>query len=102
MNFQTNPSTNLTFLLPGEPDVQLLVDIDLSILGQPETKFDEYERQVREEYEWVPEDQFVVGRSAMLKSFLDRPNIFATQFFSNKYEKQARANIARSLASLRA
>ncbi len=88
--------------VPTDPDVQLLVDIDLSILGQTEARFDEYERQVRKEYEWVPEDQFVAGRSAILKSFIDRPNIYSTQFFRNKYEAQARANIVRSLARLRA
>ena len=87
---------------PTDPDIQLLVDIDLSILGQPEDKFDEYERQVRKEYEWVSQDAFVIGRSAILRSFLDRPAIYSTQFFRNKYEAQARANIARSLARLRA
>jgi len=87
---------------PTDPDVQLLVDIDLSILGQTEARFDEYERQVRKEHEWVPEDQFVAGRSAIVESFLDRPNIYSTQFFRNKYEAQDRANIARSLARLRA
>lgn len=82
------------------PDVQLIVDIDLSILGQSEEKFDEYERQIRKEYEWVPKDVFVAGRSAILKSFLERPTIFSTQFFRNKYETQAWRNIARSLAQL--
>lgn len=85
---------------PTDSDVQLLVDIDLSILGQTEDKFDEYERQVRKEYEWVPENAFVAGRSAILKSFLDRPTIYSTQFFRNKYEAQARRNVARSLARL--
>ena len=87
---------------PTDPDVQLLVDIDLSILGQSEEKFDEYELQVRKEYEWVPNDAFIVGRSTILKSFLDRPTIYSTEFFRNKYETQARRNIARSLARLRA
>ena len=88
--------------VPTDPDVQLLVDVDLSILGQSEDKFDEYERQVRKEYEWVAEDAFVAGRSAILKSFLDRSTIYSMQFFRNKYETQARRNIARSLARLRA
>ncbi|MBI2055138.1 MAG: N-methyl-D-aspartate receptor NMDAR2C subunit [Candidatus Sungbacteria bacterium] len=87
--------------VPTDPDVQLLVDIDLSILGQSEDKFDEYEQQVRKEYEWAAEDAFVAGRSAILKSFLDRTTIYSTQFF-RKYETQARRNIARSLARLRA
>jgi len=87
---------------PTDPDVQLLVDVDLSILGQSEDKFDEYERQVRKEYEWVAENAFVAGRSTILKSFLDRSTIYSTQFFRDKYESQARANIAKSLARLRA
>jgi predicted metal-dependent HD superfamily phosphohydrolase len=87
---------------PTDPDAQLLVDIDLSILGQSEEKFDEYESQVRKEYKWVPKDAFIVGRSTILKSFLDRLTIYSTEFFRNKYETQARRNIARSLARLRA
>lgn len=84
----------------GDSDVQLLMDIDLSILGQPEYRFDEYERQVRRDYEWMPYKQFVAGRLAILKSILDRPNIYATQFFRNKYETQARRNITRSIKKL--
>lgn len=87
---------------PVDSDAQLIVDIDLSILGQVEEKFDEYEQLVRKEYEWVPEDAFVIGRSVILRSLLDRPNIYTTQFFRDKLEKQARANIKRSLARLQA
>jgi predicted metal-dependent HD superfamily phosphohydrolase len=83
-----------------DSDVQLIVDIDLSILGQSEERFDEYERQIRREYKWVAEDVFAAGRSAILKSFLDRPTIYSTQFFRNKYEAQAQRNIIRSVAKL--
>ncbi|MDO8504401.1 MAG: N-methyl-D-aspartate receptor NMDAR2C subunit [Candidatus Liptonbacteria bacterium] len=86
--------------IPADPDSRFLVDIDLSILGQSEDRFDEYERQIRKEYAWVPEDAFVSGRGAILKSFLGRPSIYSTEFFRNKYEAQARLNIARSIARL--
>ena len=86
----------------ADVDAQLLTDTDLSILGQPGDRFDEYERRVRKEYEWVAEDAFVAGRSTILKSFLDRPAIYSTQFFRYKYEAQAWQNIARSLGRLRA
>jgi predicted metal-dependent HD superfamily phosphohydrolase len=85
-------------VVPADPDAQLLVDIDLSILGQPGDKFDEYERRIRREHRWVPDGLFIARRSAMLKSFLDRSAIFSTKFFCDKYESQARQNIARSLA----
>lgn len=87
-------------VVSADGDALFLVDIDLSILGQAKDRFDEYERQIRKEYEWMSEDAFIAGRSAILKSFLDRSNIYATQFFRDKYEMQARKNIARSLARL--
>jgi predicted metal-dependent HD superfamily phosphohydrolase len=87
----------------GEPagrDAEALVDTDLSILGAPSTRFDEYERQVRLEYGWVPEATFRERRAVILRQFLDRPHIFATARFRERYEPTARANIARSLAAL--
>lgn len=72
---------------PIDSDARLLVDIDLSILGQTNDKFDEYEQQIRKEYEWVSRSAFVAGRLAILKSFLDRPHIYATQFFRDKDRK---------------
>jgi predicted metal-dependent HD superfamily phosphohydrolase len=81
-------------------DAQLIADIDLAILGQPEVRFDEYERQVRSEYDWVPEAEFSKGRSEILKSFLNRSSIYFTEFFQAKYETQARNNLKRSLDKL--
>src|SRR5262245_19497131 len=40
--------------LPETTDEQVLVDVDLSILGASPERFDEYETQVRQEYSWVP------------------------------------------------
>jgi predicted metal-dependent HD superfamily phosphohydrolase len=63
-------------------------------------KFDEYERQIRSEYSWVPEDAFAKGRSAILSSILARARIYSTEFFYGKYEKSARENLARSISQL--
>lgn len=86
--------------VPTDKDARLIVDVDLSILGQPEEKFNEYERQIRKEYEWIPKNEFIAKRSAVLKSFLDRQVIYLTRFFYEKYEVLARQNIARSLKKL--
>ena len=40
--------------VPTDADARLVVDIDLSILGSAEERFDRYERDVRREYRWVP------------------------------------------------
>ena len=87
--------------LAPDPDAQLFADIDLSILGQAEARFDQYERQVRVEYSWVPEAVFRYGRSAILNSFLARPSIYGTDLFREKYEAAARKNLRRSLDSMR-
>lgn len=84
--------------IPEDYDAKLITDIDLSSLGSNWQKFEKNSRNIRREYEWVPEDEFLIKRSTILKSFIQRPSIYSTQFFRNKYEAQARRNIARSLA----
>jgi predicted metal-dependent HD superfamily phosphohydrolase len=82
------------------PDAPLLVDVDLSILGQPKKRFQEYEAQIRREYEWVPEETFKVKRAEILQRFLARDRIYATGHFFGKYEQQARSNLESSIRSL--
>jgi predicted metal-dependent HD superfamily phosphohydrolase len=81
-------------------DAQVLVDIDLWILGAPPERFDEYEQQVRAEYGHVPDDVFRAGRLAILQHFLARPRLFGTQPFWQMNEQQARVNLQRSIARL--
>jgi predicted metal-dependent HD superfamily phosphohydrolase len=85
---------------PEGADARLLVDIDLSILGRSKDAFDEYETNIRKEYHFVPHDRYRSARSAILRSFLDRPAIYSTDFFQRKYENRARANLTRSLGFL--
>ena len=85
---------------PIGPDAQLLVDIDLAILGADAARFDEYERQVRAEYAHVPDDAFREGRRRILQQFLDRPVIYRTAAARHALERAARANLARSIAGL--
>jgi predicted metal-dependent HD superfamily phosphohydrolase len=86
---------------PLNPDAALLTDIDLVILGQPVAEFDLYEAQIRQEYSWVPEMAFCEGRAEILEGFLQRDSIYRTDHFCDRYERQARLNLERSLASLR-
>jgi len=88
--------------VPTDPDARMLVDIDLGILGKSEERFDAYERQIRTEYQWVPLKEFAIARTGILKAFLDRPSIYATRFFRDRYERVARQNLAHSLDRLNA
>ncbi len=81
-------------------DGQLVVDIDLSILGAEDVVFDRFEEEIRLEYAWVEQAAFAAGRSAVLRRFLDRPAIYATALFRERHEARARANIARALEAL--
>lgn len=78
---------------PIEPDQQLLVDIDLAILGAPPTRFAQYDLQVRAEYSWVPGFVYRFKRKAVLKGFLARPSIYNTPDFVARFEGQARINL---------
>ena len=83
-----------------DPDTRLLVDIDLAILGQSTHIFDVYEQYIRQEYAWVPHEAFLKGRTKILRAFLHRSTLYATDHFRQRYEAQARINIARSLRVL--
>ncbi len=85
---------------PQGADQQLLVDIDLSILGAPRHRFDEYEAQVRSEYDWVPEFLYRKKRKKVLTEFLARSSIYSTGRLHDQLERQARANLAYSIQKL--
>jgi predicted metal-dependent HD superfamily phosphohydrolase len=86
--------------VPTDVDQRILVDVDLSILGERAERFDEYERQIRAEYSAVPLPRFRAARCRVLTEFLERPSIFSTSTFVAAYETQARRNLARSIAKL--
>jgi predicted metal-dependent HD superfamily phosphohydrolase len=87
--------------VPADANARVLVDVDLSILGAPAVRFDEYERDVRREYAWVPDLVFRRERRKILRSFLERAQIFQTPAMHAAREQRARANLARSVRELR-
>jgi predicted metal-dependent HD superfamily phosphohydrolase len=77
-------------------DEQLLVDIDLSILGASSERFSEYEAQIRDEYSFVEEALFRTKRREILLSFLERQRIYTTDLMFNELEQQARTNLTKA------
>lgn len=80
---------------------ELLLDLDLSILGRNAVEFDQYDRAIRVEYEWVPDELYRQGRAKVLSTFLEREKIFKTRYFHDKYEETARKNITRAIQRLK-
>ncbi|HZY20663.1 MAG TPA: N-methyl-D-aspartate receptor NMDAR2C subunit [Ramlibacter sp.] len=86
----------------GDPDTQLLLDIDLAIFGASSARFDEYERQVRAEYAHVDDATFRTARETLVGGWLAQPWIYRTDSYRQALEPRARENLQRSLARLRA
>lgn len=85
---------------PRTRDEEVLLDVDLSILGARPAVFDAYEAQIRAEYAQVPPELFRPRRRRILGEFLARERIYHTDAFHERLEAQARANLARSIRQL--
>jgi len=89
-------------LLPDEAaDMAVFLDMDLSILGASAEAFDAYEAGVRHEHREIPADAFRTGRAAILEGFLARETLYVSAWGRARFEAAARANLARSIGSLR-
>jgi predicted metal-dependent HD superfamily phosphohydrolase len=104
----------------GDNDLKLFIDMDMSILGVEPDQYEKYARQIRQEYQHVPQADYCRGRATVLESFLlqadqsssvttgkcgEKTNetppeartntkfIFATEIFRREREEQARMNL---------
>lgn len=79
---------------PGEgSDDAWIIDIDLAIFAQTPERVMEYERQIREEYGWVPEEIYIEKRAEVLRGFLARKPIYRTLWARERFEARARENL---------
>jgi predicted metal-dependent HD superfamily phosphohydrolase len=77
----------------SDSDTNYFTDADLSVLGQEWDIYWEYAQNVRKEYAIYPDLLYKPGRKKVLKHFLDKPRIYHTPHFFEKYEEQAKANL---------
>jgi predicted metal-dependent HD superfamily phosphohydrolase len=84
-----------------DPDSAIIIDVDLSIFGQNEDRFFQYEAQIRQEYSWVPKIIFAPKRAKILEGFLRSDRIYTTDFFHARYETRARHNLELSINKLK-
>ncbi|WP_160139778.1 hypothetical protein [Chryseobacterium sp. c4a] len=83
-----------------DEDTNYLLDADLSVLGKDLESYLSYTRMIRKEYSIYPDLLYKPGRKKVLKHFLELESIFKTEYFKEKYEVQARANIAAEIQLL--
>ncbi|GGI19175.1 HD domain-containing protein [Bradyrhizobium guangdongense] len=78
----------------------ILISIDLSILGAEPSRYDDYAAAIRQEFIQFGDAGYRAGRAAVLRRFATRPVIYPDASFAATYDRQARDNLARELASL--
>ena len=81
-------------------DTNILLDLDLSILGKSPAEYETYSKNIRKEYRIYPDFMYSKGRKKVLKSMLDLDSIYKTDFFKQEYENQARENLMAELTEL--
>lgn len=81
-----------------DPQAALLLDADLAILGQDPQIYLRYVEAVRREYAHVSDEDFLRGRSEILRGFANRERIYLLDVVHGVLDEPARRNIAAELA----
>jgi predicted metal-dependent HD superfamily phosphohydrolase len=83
-----------------DAELQGVLDADMAILGTPPQRYLEYCAEVRREFALTPGPLFRRGRRRFIEQVLAQSRIFATDWFWQRFETQARDNLASELARL--
>ena len=77
-----------------DQDTAHFLDCDMAILGSDSTQFLAYDKAIASEYRGkLPGWMFQFYRRKFLKSLLDSPRIYLSNFYFESHEAKARANI---------
>lgn len=81
-------------------DAAYLLDMDLSVLGASWLEYEQYAKAVRQEYSYVSEVNYRVGRAKVLNALLEHPRLYLADYYYQRLEIQARENIAHEITWL--
>ncbi|MEM7039625.1 MAG: hypothetical protein AAF570_21810, partial [Bacteroidota bacterium] len=82
----------------ADPDTLHFLDADLSILGS--ASYPDYATAIRQEYSFVPLPLYRSERAKILRRFLERPFIYYTPHFRDRFEALARENVEGEIREL--
>jgi predicted metal-dependent HD superfamily phosphohydrolase len=83
-----------------DADLDMLLDLDLSVLAAASDRYRIYALAIRQEYSAVPDALYRPGRRRVLEGFLARPQIYRTERLRALWEAPARANLSAEIATL--
>lgn len=86
----------------GDADGEVLCDADLAVLAGDPAAYAAYAAAVREEYAFVPDEDFRAGRADVLRRLLALPRLFRTEYGHERWEPVARRNVGTELELLEA
>lgn len=81
-------------------DSQILLDADMAILGSEIAEYANYAQGIRQEYYWVSEHEYSMGRKNFLAQILTRKYIYFNKIFAKTLELKARENIQWEIENL--
>ncbi|MEN1940708.1 hypothetical protein WCE39_06355 [Luteimonas sp. MJ174] len=83
---------------PDGDDRRHFLDCDMAILGADAAAFDAYDRAIDEEYrDAVPGPLYRINRRRFLRALLRRDRIYLSEYFHDRLDAAARANLRRRL-----
>ena len=85
---------------PDDAGGALLSDADLAVLGADPARYARYAADVRQEYAHVGDDAFRSGRTAVLRTLLERPRLYVTQEAHDLWNAGARRNLRDEISRL--
>ena len=87
----------------AHPLRDVMLGVDLAILGQTEEVYDAYAESIRAEYLGLDDVSYRTGRKAVLQHFLasaERGELYADAYFADLYQVAAQRNLRREIATL--
>lgn len=77
----------------SKSDVNYLLDFDLAVLGESESAYQEYTKNIRKEFSLFPNVVYKPARRKVLETFLSKGEIYHTDRFKKSRQLQAENNI---------
>ena len=87
---------------PRSKDQKFIDDIDLAGFGASWTEFMRHGELLREEFAALDDAEYYAGQASFLARLQQRRRLFATDWFRDRYENNAQANLRQTLAHLAA
>ncbi len=81
----------------GSPEMQILLDADMAILGAEPERYQDYCGAVAKEFQSIPGFLYRRGRKKFLGGVLAQDVIYSSEWFCRRFEVQARENICTEL-----